>query len=355
MPPAGTANNPITFDSDSDDPAMAPPPLSDHDLPPTPAAPAGDTELADGPGFDSDSQELSLPASGDDHSDTASMSSERSSSPSYDEDELQREILEDLAPRPEVSTLHVTALKTTITADSCPELTIGLELTADQQGALFQLVNMHRDAFALVKTEMGRCDFVRHHIDVQGHAPIHKRPFRYSANEREVLQKEMTDMLNLGVIEPSQSPWGFPAILLPKKDGGIRVCIDFRDLNTVTKTDAYPLPRIDEMLDRLHGAMYFSKLDCKSAFWMIRMAPASKEIAAVITPFGKYHFKYMPIGLKNAPATFQQAIDSVLQDYPFAYPYLDDIIVFSSTWEAHHAALHDVFTTYCRQHQTQAL
>ena len=174
-----------------------------------------------------------------------------------------------------------------------PEVKYGTDLTSPQVHTLNVLIEEHRLAFAWGKHDMGRCDFVEHHIEVHGHAPIQKRPFRYSASEREILRKEINDMLELGVLEHSQSPWGFPAILLPKKDGGIRVCIDFRDLNAITKTDAYPLPRIDEMLDRLHGAQYFSKLDCKSAYWMIRMAHDSKDLAAVITPFGKYSFCYV--------------------------------------------------------------
>ena len=123
------------------------------------------------------------------------------------------------------------------------ELTIGQELTLAQRVALNGVISAHKNAFAWGVKDMGRCSFVEHHIEVQGHAPIHKRPFRYSASELELLQAEINSMLGLGVIEHSQSPWGFPAIMVPKKDGGTRVCIDFRDLNAVTKSDAYPLPR----------------------------------------------------------------------------------------------------------------
>ena len=219
----------------------------------------------------------------------------------------------------------------------------GADLTPEQVLAINLLIEEKRLAFAWGKLDMGRCEFVEHHIEVHGHAPIQKSLFRYSASEKVILHKEINMMLELGVLEHSQSPWGFPAILLPKKDGGIRVCIDYRDLNAITKTDAYPLPRIDEMLDRLHGAKYFSKLDCKSAYWMIRMAEESKDLTAVITPFGKYSFNYMPFGLKNAPSTFQRAMDWVLAPLDYAYPYLDDIIVFSPSWKEHLEALQQVF------------
>ena len=269
-----------------------------------------------------------------------------------DEDEDEDEDVEDSASEESMDTVDVEIAKCmqhrAITDAPIPEPTMqsvqyGADLIPTQVQSLKLLIEEKRLAFAWDKLDMGRCDFVEHHIEVHGHAPIQKRPFRYSASEKEILQKEINMMLELGVIEHSQSPWGFPAILLPKKDGGIRVCIDYRDLNTITKTDAYPLPRIDEMLDRLHGAQYFSKLDCKSAYWMIRMAEDSKEMTAVITPFGKYSFCYMPFGLKNAPSTFQRAIDSVLAPLEYAYPYLDDIIVFSSTWEDHVGALLQVF------------
>lgn len=119
-------------------------------------------------------------------------------------------------------------------------------------------------------------------------------------------------MLQDDVIQPSKSPWASPVVLVEKKDKSLRFCVDYRKLNRVTKKDVYPLPRIDDALDRLRTAKYFSSLDLKSIYWQIEVDERDREKTAFVTPDGLYEFKVVPFGLCSAPATFQRMMDSVL-------------------------------------------
>jgi hypothetical protein len=140
-------------------------------------------------------------------------------------------------------------------------------------------------------------------------------------------------MLDADIIQKSNSPWASPIVVVSKKNGKKRFCVDYRKLNTLTKKDAYPLPRIDEMMDNLGDAKWFSSMDLTSGYWQIGMDPSSMEKTAFISREGLYEFKVMPFGLCNAPATFQRAMDSILDEYNwnFAMVYIDDINVYSKT------------------------
>ena len=142
-------------------------------------------------------------------------------------------------------------------------------------------------------------------------------------------------MLQRGVIEPSTSPWSSPVVLVTKKDGTIRFCIDYRLLNDVTRKDAYPLPRIDDILDALDGSRYFSTLDLYSGYWQVDMADADKEKTAFITRKGLFQWRSMPFGLCNAPGTFERLMDLVLTGLTWetCLVYLDDVIVYGKTFE----------------------
>lgn len=152
-------------------------------------------------------------------------------------------------------------------------------------------------------------------------------------------------MLESGVCSPSNSPWASPIVLVPKKDGSIRFCIDYRKLNSLTVRDVNPLPRIDDCLAALGGNKYFSTLDLVSGYWQINMAEEDKEKTAFITPSGLYEFNVLPFGLTNAPATFQRYMDTVLAGLKWQclLVYLDDICVYSNTFEKHLTALELVF------------
>ena len=153
-------------------------------------------------------------------------------------------------------------------------------------------------------------------------------------------------MLEAGVIEPSTSEWATPVVFAPKKDGTLRFCIDYRRLNAVTLRDSYPIPRMDECIDTLGDAKIFSTLDCNSGYWQIMMDDADKEKTAFVTHQGLFHFTRMPFGLRNAPATFQRAIDIILSSVKWQYciVYIDDVIIFSKSIPDHFNHLNEVLT-----------
>ena len=148
-------------------------------------------------------------------------------------------------------------------------------------------------------------------------------------------------MQEQGVIQPSSSPWASPVVLVRKKDRSLRFCIDYRDLNSVTKSDTFPLPRVDDMLDELGRSKFFSTLDLAAGYWQVQVHPDSCEKTVFITHQGFYEFSVMPFGLKNAPAVFQRLMQRVLmglnpEEGPsFVSVYLDDVIVYSETLEDH--------------------
>ena len=148
-------------------------------------------------------------------------------------------------------------------------------------------------------------------------------------------------MQSRGVIEPSRSPWASPVVLVRKRDGTHRFCVDYRALNAVTKPDSFPLPRIDDLLDQLGSSKYFSTVDLASGFWQIRMHPTAQEKTAFVTHQGLYEFRVMPFGLTNAPAVFQRLMQQVVKPLnsasgpDFVSVYLDDILVFSPTLKEH--------------------
>ena len=160
------------------------------------------------------------------------------------------------------------------------------------------------------------------------------------------MQRQVQEMLEAKVIQPSLSPWAFPVVLVEKKDGEQRFCIDYRKLNHITKKDSYPLPRIDDTFDMLHGKKFFTTLDLASGYWQIELEESAKEKTAFIVENNLYEFNRMSFGLCNAPATFQRLMNYVLRDVlgKSALVYLDDVIIFSESYEQHLMDIRKVFS-----------
>ena len=169
--------------------------------------------------------------------------------------------------------------------------------------------------------------------------------YKMSPKELEELKKQLTELLEYGFIKPSESPWGAPVLFVQKKDGTLRLCIDYRALNKVTKKNRYPLPHIDELFNNTQGAKYFSKIDLRSGYHQIRIAEKDTEKTAFRTRYGHYEWLVVPFGLTNAPATFMHLMQSVLNPIldKFAIAFLDDILIYSKTKEEHIQHIKEVF------------
>ena len=173
-----------------------------------------------------------------------------------------------------------------------------------------------------------------------------QRPYRIPLAKRLTAEAEINDMAERGVIEPSFSPWCSNVVIVTKKDGSVRFCLDFRKLNACTFKDSQPLPRIDDTLDALSGATWFSTLDCKSGYWQVGLAEKDRpKTAFSIAGGGLWQFTVMPFGLCNAPATFERLMEQVLHGLSWkqCLVFLDDIIVFSKTFSEHLDILREVF------------
>ncbi|XP_026745532.1 uncharacterized protein LOC113506895 [Trichoplusia ni] len=206
----------------------------------------------------------------------------------------------------------------------------GLMLNGDQRQQLLDLLQKHEDVFRLGGEATA---FAEHHIDTGDHAPIAVPPYRLTPAKKAVMEAEINKMLTDGIIEECESAWAAPALLVPKKDGTYRFCVDYRRLNAVTKSDSYPLPVIEDLLHSTKREGYMSTIDLRSGYWQVSVSPTDRDKTAFVSPFGTYRFIRMPLGLKNAPATFQRLMDrfrsgSILKDVTLLV-YLDDLLVLS--------------------------
>ena len=227
----------------------------------------------------------------------------------------------------------VQALLTTRSSPQPPEVPMGHELTDRQRQELTELVGRHRDVFSEVP---GRTHLAQHDIETEAYKKVRLRPYRIPEARRDAVRDEVRRMLDLGVIEPSNSAWSSPIVLVPKPDGTWRFCNDFRKLNEISKYDAYPMPRIDELIERLGPARYITTLDLTRGYWQVPLTPRAREKTAFTTPEGLFQYRVLPFGVHGAPATFQRLMDRVLRPHrAYAAAYIDDIVVHSTDWESH--------------------
>ena len=227
-------------------------------------------------------------------------------------------------------------------------------LTPFQLYQVVLVIMEYGDVFKHPDAPLGRTHVVEHKIDVQQHHPIKQAPRRLAYHKQETVRKELDKMLEQGLIKPSVSPWASPIVLVTKKDGTTRFCIDYRKVNEVTRKDAFPLPRIDESLDSLSGSEYFCTLDLASGYWQVGMAEEDKDKTAFCTRFGLFEWNVMPFGLCNAPATFERLTEHVLRGMQWeeALVYIDDIICFGKTFEQCLMRLRRVFQRILEHHLT---
>lgn len=199
-------------------------------------------------------------------------------------------------------------------------------------------------AHSTVEGPLGQLKGVQHDIDVGNHGPVKQHFYRCSPDKMETIRHEVAEMQRLGVIQPSRSEWSSLLILVKKPNNEWRPCVDYRRVNDLTKGEAYPLPRLDDLIDQVGNSRFVTTLDLSKGYWQIPLTPRARQISAFSTSFGHFEFLTMPFGLKLAPMTFQRAMNQLLEGLEtFTAAYLDDISVRSDSWEDHLRHLSIVF------------
>lgn len=230
-----------------------------------------------------------------------------------------------------------------VTVDSLKVLRARDNLTAEQERRLNDLLarNLTKQSGEHRPTPL-----VHHRIDTGSAEPVKQRYYPVSPIVQSEIHKELDTMLHDGIVEPSCSPWSSPILLVKKSSGGYRFVVDYRRVNALTKKDAYPIPYVSSILDRLRESRYLSSLDIKNAFWQIPVEKSSREKTAFTVPGrGLFQFKRMPYGLHNSPATWQRLIDKVLgpELEPYVFVYMDDIVIATPTFQKHLEVLEEIF------------
>ena len=211
-----------------------------------------------------------------------------------------------------------------------------------QQKQLDQVLERFSEVFS---DKPGRTDVTSLCINTGDHKPSRSPPYRIPPRWMDDIRKQIDQLVDLGIVRPSTSPWSSSVVPVKKKDGGVRICVDFRAVNSVTSPDPYQMPRIEEILDMLSEARFMSKIDLTKGFHQIPVEAADCMKTAFCTPWGKFEFCYMPFGLRNGPAVFQRLMDRIMHlDQEWARVYIDDIVVFSASWEEHCLHLDKVLT-----------
>lgn len=225
---------------------------------------------------------------------------------------------------------------------------INTELSEEEKQTLESLLVTFKDIFALNPRSPGIQTKTKCHVPLKdpNMAPLRFPPYRVTPKILIELKKQINELVENGIIKKSTSAWAFPVVMVPKPDGTIRFCTDFSKLSDKVHYDAYPLPRIDDTLDKLAGAKYFTTCDAASGYWQIPVDEADQEKLSIITPIGTYSYLVMPMGYCNASGIFQRAMNETLDEYLFTccLVYVDDLIIYSPTFESHLQDLTNVFS-----------
>lgn len=218
--------------------------------------------------------------------------------------------------------------------------TVHPDLTAEQRKEVGDLLREFSDR---LDERPGLTDQGVHRIELKDDRPVRSKPYPTPYGKREVIREEVQKMREMGLVLPSQSPFASPVVLVSKKDGTHRFCVDYRKLNNATRFDAEPVPDQEHMFTLLRGARYLSKLDLSKGYWQVPVAPKDKEKTAFVTHDGLFEWNVMPFGLINSGATFSRLMRKVLSGLEHTFNYIDDIIVATRTWDAHVSALKQLF------------
>jgi hypothetical protein len=206
---------------------------------------------------------------------------------------------------------------------------------------LKQLIYEYKHLFPDIPT---RTHKIYHDVDVGDATPIKQHPYRTNPVKHEYLRKEIKYLLDNDFIEKSQSNWSSPCILVPKPDNTFRMCTYYRIVNNVTKSDSFPIPRIDDCIDKIGRAKYVTKFDLLKEFYQVPLTDRAKKISAFVTADGLYQYKVTPFGMKNSPTTFQRLMNLLISDIDGIDAYIDDVIIYSDSWEQHLMTIRKFYT-----------
>ena len=187
----------------------------------------------------------------------------------------------------------------------------------------------------------GETDVIQHQIRLTDDTPIRCKPYPLPYAMQEELRNEVDTMLEMGVVRPSTSPYASPIVIVKKKDGSNRVCIDFRKLNKITEVDPEPMTTAEDLIQRLSGKKYLSKIDLTKGYWQIPVAPEDVHKTKLLTR--QYEFTRMPFGMVNLGATLVRGLRKTLEGMPGVGSYIDDIVIYSDSWEDHIKTLKELF------------
>ena len=216
--------------------------------------------------------------------------------------------------------------------ESYNDVSISDTLTSEQRSEVETLIEQYPEVLSSLP---GRTDQIQHDIKLLTAEPIRSKGYPIPLKTRDIMEAEIQEMIDLDVTEPSISPYSSPVVLVPKKDGSVRFCIDFRKVNKVTEFDAEPMPNMEEVIIKMSGHKFFAKMDLSKDYWQVSLSERSKPLTAFETPIGLFQFKTMPFGLVNSGATFCRLMRIILPKLPNIDSFVDDMWIFTETWEDH--------------------
>ncbi|KAK3102478.1 hypothetical protein FSP39_011646 [Pinctada imbricata] len=225
-------------------------------------------------------------------------------------------------------------------SETYKDVDVSVKLSPEQKNDIDSVLLEFQD----ILTDLpGRTSVAQHEIHLTTDDPITNRPYQVPFALRDSVRNEIKQMLKMDIIEPSESPYASSIVVAKKPDGSLRICVDFRKLNTITVFDAEPMPDPDEIFSKISKSQYFTKIDLCKGYWQIAMNPEHKDLTSFVTPDGLFRFKVMPFGLKNAPATFNRMMRVILKGLAYTDSFLDDILLHTETWVDHVTELREVF------------